>query len=504
MLGNDTGRDDEFTFLLFGPGIPDGMGPLEGGEAANGVRYVQFTAARFNFLIQDGRYHIRVVGLNGQQVGRYRLSITVDRENILCTPDVAEPNNDGAGAFDLMGAPGFSFVGFDGVAELNSGVDLRLDALTLCEDEDWYSLALREGDDLEVRLERLEENLRGDTLIEIYDRNGRSLAEGRSGDRRNVARIEDAEEGVYQIRALSMGMTRTAYELVVFRTAGPIACDDDRYDAANNNDARANASLVGLGTHRDLSLCGADGDEDWFRFTVPSEGDLSTTIRFSHAQGDLDLELFYEDEVGALNRALRAGHSSDDDETIALANRAPGNYFLRVRSIGPANVHYSLEIGVEERVFVCADDPDEPNNSFEDSTELGNNLLDRETQWICERNPADEDTFHIVVPQGASRTIATRFLFGDDGDQFLQLFNADNMALLSTADIQRGNSKQCIVIPADNNFARGFFVRVVPLAINRIQQNDERLDYELIVRAGEDCDSIEPETPGVDWPILGE
>ena len=65
------------------------MGPLEGGEAANGVRYVQFTAPRFNFLIQDGRYNIRVFGLNGQQVGRYRLTISVDRENILCTPDVA-------------------------------------------------------------------------------------------------------------------------------------------------------------------------------------------------------------------------------------------------------------------------------------------------------------------------------------------------------------------------------------------------------------------------------
>jgi hypothetical protein len=335
---------------------------------------------------------------------------------------------------------------------------------------------------------------------------GRSLAEGRSGDRRNVARIEDVDEGVYQVRARSMGMTRTSYDLVLFRTAGPIACDDDRYDAQNNNNARDNASLLDLGTHRDLSLCGAAGDEDWFRFTVDSEADITTSIRFAHAQGDLDLELFYENEVGALNRALRAGHSNDDDETISLGNRPPGDYFLRVRSIGPSNVRYSLEIGVEERVFLCVDDPDEPNGSFEESTELGNNLVDRElgSQWICERNPADEDTFHIVVPQGASRTIATSFLFGDDGDQFIQLFDADNMALLSTADIQRGNSKQCIVIPADNNIARGFFVRVVPLAINRIQQDDERLDYQLIIRAGEDCDSIEPETPGVDWPILGE
>ena len=115
-----------------------------------------------------------------------------------------------------------------------------------------------------------------------------------------------------------------------------------------------------------------------------------------------------------------------------------------------------MDVNVEAAELVCEDDPDEPNNDFLQSTALGQGVVDRDTQWICERRPVDDDTFNIVVPAGAARTISATYLFGDDGDLFLQLFNADEMSLLSTADIQRGNSKQCIVIPAAD-FARGIF-----------------------------------------------
>ena len=130
----------------------------------------------------------------------------------------------------------------------------------------------------------------------------------------------------------------------------------------------------------------------------------------------------------------------------------------------------------------------------------GEELLVLEEVALAESFRDDDDTFYFVIPAGAARTVSTTFLFGDDGDLFLQLFNADEMVLASTADIQRGNSKQCIIIPAAN-VARGFFVRAVPLAINRIQQDDERLDYRLRIIDGEDCEVIPPETPGVNWPV---
>ena len=72
MLGNDSGRDDEFTFEFYGPGYEDEDAPLLGpngaGEGANGVRFVNLNINRFNVLINDGRYYVRVRGLNGNRV----------------------------------------------------------------------------------------------------------------------------------------------------------------------------------------------------------------------------------------------------------------------------------------------------------------------------------------------------------------------------------------------------------------------------------------------------
>ena len=504
MLGNDSGRDAEFSFLLFGPGLQEaGQAPLAIGEGDNGVPYVEFVVPRFNFTIQDGTYYVRVAGLNGDQVGRYRLALSVDRDSILCVADSAEPNDEANTAHSLMDRDGFVFVGFDGQRELIPAEDLRLPGLNLCNDDDWFEITLRENDALEVRLERREVALMGDTQIQIYNAVGNEIAAGLSGERVNVARIEQANAGTYRVRLSSIGMTRTTYELVLFRTAGPIACAPDRYDSAAPNEQRDQASVIPGGTHRDLALCGADNDEDWYRFEVDGLSTITTSLFFAHAQGDLNLDVYFEADVEAINAGDRAGHSDSDDEVVTLENRQPGTYYVRVQAVGAANVRYTLEVNIEETVLICPDDGDEPNNTFDEATSLGNGLVDRETQWICERRPADDDTFHMVVPAGASRSLAATFLFGDDGDLFLQLFDADGMALLSTADIQRGNSKQCIVIPS-SNIARGFYVRVVPLAINRIQQDDERLDYRLRLQAGEDCDAIPPETPGVDWPRLGE
>ena len=507
MLGNDVERDSELTFALFGPGLPEaGQGPLAAGVTDAGRPYVEFVARQFNFLIQDGRYDIRVVGINADQVGRYRLVVSVTRQNILCIEDVAEPNNAGEVAFNLMDREGFVYNGFDGQRELVPGQDLRLANLTLCDDDDdWYQVTLRENDDIEFRLERLEANQRGDTAVSIFNAQGNELASGLSAEQVNVARLEGAAAGTYRVRLSSVGMTRTAYDLVVFRNAGPAVCADDRYDAAAPNNERNQASAIPVGSHRDLALCGADGDEDWYAFDVAGAGvsTITTALTFAHAQGDLDIDVYFGDEVEALNAGQRAGHSDTDDELVRLENRGPGTYYVRVRSVGASNVRYTLEVTVEAAELVCEDDPDEPNNDFLESTALGQGVVDRDTQWICERRPVDDDTFNIVVPAGASRTITATYLFGDDGDLFLQLFNADEMSLLSTADIQRGNSKQCIVIPAAN-FARGFFVRVVPLAINRIQQDDERLNYRLRIDAGEDCEAVPPETPGVNWPVLAD
>lgn len=505
-LGNQTGQGDELTFEVFGPGAPVPgdpavLGPNGGGEPPDGPAFEQLDVPRFNAVIQDGAYYIRVVGLDPTRFGAYRLTVAVDRDGVLCLPDAAEPNDVAGAAYDLMSVAGFTREGFDGVRELVPDADLALPGLTLCDEADHYSLLLREGDDLEVRIDRLEAQVAGDTIIEIRNALGELVESGRSGQRQNLARLRDATGGRYGVRVQSAAGVRTGYDLAVLRTAGPIVCAPDPYDLAEPaNDARQNGALIMPGSYPDLTLCGADGDVDHFRFTVDTLATIEARLRFSHAQGDLELDLYYEDDPDALNAELPDGHSATDDETVTFQNRAPGTYHLRVRGLGDPTVRYTLELAVTERQFICPDDPTEPAETLDDAVVLGGDVLQRDDQWLCVRAPADRDTFLVTVPPNQRRAIAASYVFGDDGDLYLDLYDVDGMLRATTADIERGSSKQCVHIEPDPS-NRVFFVQVAPLSINTVGDDDERLDYRLTV-GDDDCDAIPPATPGVVWPTV--
>ena len=272
---------------------------------------------------------------------------------------------------------------------------------------------------------------------------------------------------------------------------------DCNADAAN--DVRVSSAPIEPGRFEQLTLCGADGDVDWFSFETDSLATIEVAARFAHVQGDLELDLFYEGDPDSLNAELPAGHSADDDEVVRFENRAPGVYYVRVSGLNDPVVRYDLELTVEARVFVCEDDPDEPNAAFDEAELLGRNAVDREAQWLCVRSPVDMDTFLFTVPPGESRVVAASFVFGDDGDLYLDVFDDDEMLRATTSEVARGNSKQCVVIePSDVN--RTFFVRVLPLSINQVGEDDERLDYRLRIANDDDCENLPPAAPGVIWP----
>ena len=223
------------------------------------------------------------------------------------------------------------------------------------------------------------------------------------------------------------------------------------------------------------------------------------------------MDLYFEDQPDPVNLAMPDGHSGTDNETLSLDNAPPGQYFIRIRGLNDPNVRYGIALEIRARDFICEDDPNEPNESLLSATQLGRQVVDSEDQWLCLRRPADYDMYFVVVPEGEGRIVASSFLFGDDGDLYLHLYDPDGMLLGGTGNVPRGNSKQCLIIePGDG--LRGFFVRVAPLSINQVQQDDEQLDYRLRVERGidadgdgsvdGDCSSIPPETPGVIWPRL--
>jgi len=505
LLGNSRNEAESLSFEFFGPGTPtEESSPIALPNSAGGggeePLYLQLDVPLQNFLIQTGPYHLRVKGDDEFQFGEYRLEVEVDLLG-LCLADNFESNDTLETAANLMEREGFTRLALDGTPELLPDQDHVLEAMSLCGDEDWFQVELREGDDLSVWIIRQEENSVGNTYVEIMNADGARVGVmGQSTARENMARAEDLQAGNYFLRI--RGDEPSSYELRLFRNAGAQLCPADRYE---ENDSRESAVPIQAGLHEALTLCGTERDQDWYWFELETLSEIQVNLSFSHIQGDLELDLYYGDNAVSLNQEGNMGHSNTDNEQIQFNNRAPGTYYLRVRGLGDPNANYELELNITERVFLCEDDGDEPNQGFENPTLLGaGGSIERERQWLCVRSPVDMDMFQIDVPAGRPRVIAASFIYGDDGDLAIEVYDNDGMLLAQTLDIVRGNPKQCVVIDPLEDRDRSFFVRFVPLSINEVQDDDERLDYTLWIQNSEDCEDVEPLTPGVDWPHISE
>jgi RHS repeat-associated protein len=124
-------------------------------------------------------------------------------------------------------------------------------------------------------------------------------------------------------------------------------------DAYENNDSRAqvDAAPAGLnspklGTVGEVTvlhnLAMMEDSEDWFRFDTAVTGGRNDYVRvlFSHAQGNLNLDLL--DENGNL---LRRSQGLSDNELVSLQGLPADTYYARVWGLGGArNPHYDLRI----------------------------------------------------------------------------------------------------------------------------------------------------------------
>jgi hypothetical protein len=176
-----------------------------------------------------------------------------------------------------------------------------------------------------------------DTVLGVYNAAGLRIAanddfSGANRDSRVTLALNAGQRYYFGVSKLA-GTPGGSY---TWSVDGP----GDQYE---NNDNRASASDLGVLTERFgtpfLSL--VDG-HDWYRFTMNAAGTAAdrVAIQFTHAEGDLQLEL--TDAAG--NRiGLSAGAA--DNEAISLDGLAAGTYFVHVYGEnGAANPRYLLEI----------------------------------------------------------------------------------------------------------------------------------------------------------------
>ncbi|MEZ4475087.1 MAG: MopE-related protein [bacterium] len=232
----------------------------------------------------------------------------------------------------------------NGSAETASAVEdgnrrgIQYGDLQICDerDEDWYSVRLAAGDGLEVDV--FFSHAEGDIDVALFKESaagGPPVPVDTSvgvTDEETVYERRAATAATYFIRVYRFRPGRSAYRMTVNVFQGCV--DDTESASGEHNDTSAAAkSLPPVGQTRQI----CDYDDDWYTFQIGQRQRVRIDLLFTHADGDIDMELFRDGQAAAVARAV----SVTDDEVIDQ-QLDPGTYRVRVYGVGRATNRYSL------------------------------------------------------------------------------------------------------------------------------------------------------------------
>lgn len=273
-----------------------------------------------------GDYFIEVTGDNSGNPYDLIWSVSVD--------DLYEENDDVSTVADISA-----------LENIRLSADLGLGQLL---DEDWYVFTSPVGAvGVNVLLDGfLDEN--GNMDLELYDGSDNLLAtSSSSNDFESIDIPADPAGQVFKIRVFGV-ILENSYDLVWSALADDLYEQNDFVEFATD---LTREEGVWLDT---ISGLGEQVDDDWYQIVV-SDGAASLTVEalFTHADGDIDLELYRLDPVRDEDKEdpvvdqraptlLTRATSTDDDETIVWdVSAQPGIYFIRVYFGNGAN-NYNL------------------------------------------------------------------------------------------------------------------------------------------------------------------
>ncbi|MEZ4475435.1 MAG: pre-peptidase C-terminal domain-containing protein [bacterium] len=271
-------------------------------------------------VAQDGRRIVHMAETNGM----YRLQIT---------------------------APGDARVVYVLTVTGVSGVDLAINSIRLT------AQRAAPGDD--VRADIVVANLRGDAAEDVLVRYLFSLDQTASANdvvlaERTLPRVDGA--AVLEVRQrlrLPPGLqaddgfviavldplrevadVRPANNIASTPLAVVAACMDD--DARENEGPLTATSLEGAVNPLNGGVI-CPFTEDWYALPVDGDGDVTIALRFQHARGDLDLEVY-----GALGELLAASATEGDEEQVVVPVAGPDVLLIRVDGFLDAQNDYRL------------------------------------------------------------------------------------------------------------------------------------------------------------------
>jgi chitodextrinase len=260
------------------------------------------TTAHFSAL---GTYVLRLTADDHELTSYDEVTVYYVAGNL--DPDDYEPNDTSPTATDL---------GNYDVA-LTTGLNIH-DAV----DIDWFTWTAIETGPLTVDV--LFAHAVGDLDLELYDSGGLLQLSNSATDNEQVSTTVTNGE-TYRLRVFGVaGKTNPSYEL---HLNGP-GVDPDAYEPNDSSPAAYNLGTIDDASLADLSIHQPDND-DWFTWTAEADGELTVDALFSHAGGDLTLELY--DSGGLVDSSTTA----TDNEQVTTTLIAGQTY--RVRVFGAAS-----------------------------------------------------------------------------------------------------------------------------------------------------------------------
>lgn len=376
-------RSGELQMTLFGP---NSCTTLAKSQSENDLQGSDKELTIDHEAEQGGTFYVHLAKTQGPGNIDHNLKVEVD-EGPNCQDDSFEDNDSQNGATQLSRSN-----------IVNGGRDSALVGQRICDsDEDWYCLDANDGDVLEWEVRHDSSN--GDLDAFIFDSGGNQVASGTSSSDVETVSHTASGAGEYCVRVAGKSPARNDYNLLTYVNGNGTA-DADCPDIFENNDSCSSVSSCEAASpqvdtlHEGLLVCrNPSFDPDWYEACVEAGESLTVQTLFSHTEGDIDMEIFGEDD---LNNPVQVSNSSNNDEQVSVTSSKDQCFYYRVYLDGSADDNnYDLDVQTSGPAQ-CPDDSDEPNDSGGNATVVEAPGL-KIGQFKCE---GDEDWYQVDLEDG--------------------------------------------------------------------------------------------------------
>ncbi len=292
-------------------------------------------------------------------------------------------------------------------------------------DEDFYDITLQAGDQITVNLTF--SHAEGDIDMQLLGLFGISVASAVSSTDNETLTYTTTNGGTFSLRVylLTDAGTRLGNDYgmnIAISGAPPPQCSPDRYEP---NESATAATALAPGSQANLSLC--PSDQDYYALNLVAGDQLTFSLSFTNAEGDIDLTL-----ANPSGTQVGSSAGTGNSESISFTAAVTGTHHARVHLYGdsgtvPGNT-YSLNYAVTP-ANVCLVDRYEINNTRNTATSLAlGNYLDLGS---C---PSDDDFYAFTLSAGVTTNF--RVFFTDaEGDVDIVLQDANGTTVASSAGV---------------------------------------------------------------------